>query len=128
MTEQEAALRVRAPHDLGRTANDYGLKFYDVTATTQAHAIPTGWRGQHVIIHNRGSVEAFYAFSEHSDAAIDETPTATAAGAVDSIARPIAAGAIQRCQIPNGTIGTTMYFVRRATATTSLLLDPGEPE
>ncbi len=129
MTKDSAALRIRAPHDTGRTANDYGLRFYDCTTAAQANAIPTAWKGTQVIITNRGSVEAFYAFSKSALATIDETPTATAAGEVASIGRPIAAGAVHRCEMPIWEVGDTMYLIRRcASSTTSLLLDPGEPE
>lgn len=128
MTKESAALRVRSPHDVGRTANDFGLKFYDVTTSSQAHAVPDAWKGCQVIITNRGSGEVFYAFSTNALAAIDETPTATAAGASDQIARPIAAGDVHRVELPPWEAGQTLYLVRRAVATgTGLLLEAGEP-
>lgn len=129
MTKESAALRVRMPNDVGRTANDYGLLLYDCTTSSQAHAVPSACvPGGEVIIHNRGSVEAFYAFSTSASAAIDETPTATASGASDQIARPIAPGDIHRGELPPWEKGQTLYLVRRcASSSTSLLVEPGEP-
>ncbi len=128
MTFDSAAARIRAPHDIGRTANDYGLKLYDCTTSAQAHAVPTAWKEAEILITNTGSVAAFYAFSKSVLATIDETPTASASGAFDTIARPIAAGATHRCQLPPWDAADTLYLIRRSTATTSLLLEPGEPE
>lgn len=122
------AARVRVPNDIGRTANDYGCRLYTVTTSAQANALPDSWGGRWIIIRNVGSVEAHFAFSRSSSAAINTSPTATAAGATDQVASRIAAGEVQQRQLPAWDVSVETYFVRKSSAATELLLELGDGE
>jgi hypothetical protein len=119
--EEVKAARIRAPNDFGRTANDFGGKLFDCTTTHQAHALPASWKGKWIILHNRGSVAAHFAFSAHSDAEVDPAATAIAAGEEDKVGEILDAGEKQHRLLPKFGDNDTCYFVREcASSTTSV--------
>jgi hypothetical protein len=134
--EEERAARIRVPHDIGRTANDFGNKLFVCDTTIDIDALPgdltgTGddWRGRWVIIRNIGSVAAWFAFSTHDDAAVDATPTATDVGASSQTGSYIAAGEVQQRQLPYWERAASLYFVRiTASGSTEILLELGDGE
>lgn len=128
--EETRAARVRFPHDMGRTANDYGAPLFTCTNVIARNALSyEDYSGKWVILRNCGSVEAHFAVSTHDDAAIDPTPTASAAGEEDQTAGRIAAGEVQQRQLPTWDKSVTVYFCRiTASGSTELQIEIGEGE
>lgn len=125
-----AAAAVRAPHDVGRTANDFGvLKFTAGSAADTtvhfANAIPTAWRGFWVELYVSGGTPGTdrmdFAFSGHSNAEVSTAVAASAAGASDKVGASVPTGTTLSVLVPPTGDSTLLnpppiYFVRESTA------------
>lgn len=127
--EEERAARIRSPHDLGRTANDFGNLLFTCDSSGDIDALPAEWSGRWYIVRNLGSVAAWFAFSKEDDAVVDPTPTAADAGTASQVGSYIAPGEVQQRQLPYWEKGESLYFVRyTASSSTELLLELGDSE
>jgi len=121
MSTFDPTLRPRAPNDNGRAAGDYGVRFFDATTTSQAHAIPREFCGCMVELY--AAAEVHFAFSTRSAAAVDFAVAATAAGASANAGGILPAAALRRVQVPPCPPGETMYFVRDAGGSTTVRME-----
>jgi hypothetical protein len=119
-----AAAAVSAPHDIGRTANDFGVRRYTAETTFRADTVPDTWRGKWVELYvtggTAGTDSVHYAFSLSSAAEVSTAVAATNAGATDKVGAVIPTGETRHVLIPVGgdpAAGTgDIYFVRDSTA------------
>lgn len=109
--------RGRPAHDGGRTADDFGCIAFDVTSTSQAHAIPREYQGKVVDLLALVTGGADYAFSLRSGAAVAFGTTGTAAGTQTQIGGRLIENVRHRVTVPSGAPGETVYFVRDAAGT-----------
>ena len=121
--------RTRAPLNLpGDAANDFNVRIFDVTATSQAHAVPANWAGKVVRIYFIGTAAtdvAVFGFSKNSAAVLDGTQTGSAAGQSTSAGLAIADKQFMDFHLPTKQGSESIYFVRDAktgTGTAYLLL------
>lgn len=125
MSELDKAAVVRAPFD-NLTANDFQVRKFTVTSTHAANAVPKGWYGQWVEIYVTGGTAGtdamHYAFSQASNAEVDTSVSATAAGASSKVGAVIPTGETRQIKIPlpsltgQATDGQ-LYFVREGSTT-----------
>ena len=121
--EQRAA-DVRAPNDRLRDANDFGVLKFTSGTTHSANVLPKDWHEKFVTIYATGPVH--FAFSEHSDAEVDSSVTATAAGAsakvggiVDTLPRAV--------RVPRPPTDGRVYFVRESAASETVYMELSSP-
>lgn len=121
------AAKVRAPHDLGQTANDFGVMNFTAPTTHAAHVLPNTWQGQwaelHVVGGTAGTDYVDYAFSLASNAEVDTSVAATAAGISAKVGGRIPTGEKVMVLIPKyktpgqGPVSEgDIYFVREGSA------------
>jgi hypothetical protein len=110
--ELDKAARIRSPHDMGRTAQDYGHRLFTATSTIARNALGDEWSGRWYIIENQGDVAVWFAISDDVTATIDPTPTATAAGAFSTVGTKLEPGEKQQRQMPPWEKGAVIYFMR----------------
>lgn len=116
-TEQHKAAVVRAPNDIGRTANDFGVLKFTATTTHAANALPDAWAGQWVRIYVITGGDLHFAFSTSSSAEVDRSVSATAAGASAKVGDFLEGASETHVRLPNIDVpGETLYFVRESTA------------
>lgn len=113
------ATQSRAPNDVGRTANDFGVLIFTCAAAHRADALPDHWKGRRIGIHAVGGAMDV-AFSTSSIAEVDTSVAATDAGAAAKAGRTIASGATEYFVLPDPD-GKTLYFVREGAATSARL-------
>lgn len=121
---------IQAPYDIA-TANDFNVRLFTAGTTHLANALPKSWHGKYIEISADGGV-VDWAVSQHSDAEVDRSVAATAAGASAKVGGRLPDGlefAVQR-KLPDAPSATTLYFVRESdTADTvvriSLVDSPG---
>lgn len=112
---------VRAPidswdADQGFLANDFGVRKFDVTTSSQAHALPQKWFGrspQWVDVWSTVD-DAEVAFSTSASAEVDRTVAATAAGASAKVGMPIPQKQWTPMLLPTPPAGGNIYFVRQS--------------
>ena len=100
---------IRAPYDK-TTPNDFGAVKFTVTATVAKDVIPASLRG--CLVQIVSSVDAEFAFSEHSNAEVDFAVVATAPGVSLKVGGKLFAGIPVLCRVPFGS--AALYFVRDA--------------
>lgn len=112
----------RAGSTTAIVADDFGVRKYDATTSSQAHTVPAHWNGREVLITASGGV-VHYGWSTLSSAVINSAAAATAAGTVSQVGMPIpdSLAAITRSRIPYAN-GQPIYFVRDATATADVYM------
>lgn len=106
----------RAPHDVGRAANDFGELVFSCDTAHKVNALPASFQGQRVTVHAIGGA-ADVAFSDRATAEVDTSVAATDAGAAAKVGRTIPSGAITTFVLPKLERGKTLYFVREGAAT-----------
>ena len=123
---------IRAPHDVGRTANDFGCRKFTVPTAHAANALPEAWRGaRYVIVQHLTGSDFDIAFSKESDAEVDPSVTATAAGASAKVGQRIRSGESVHMMLPAWPEGESLYFVRQSidasTAEANVMLADFDP-
>lgn len=109
---------IKAPLDR-ETQNDYGVRKFSGTTSSQINALPPEWAGKYVHIRITSADAAcllHYGFSHRSDSVVDAGVAATAAGASASVGWPIGVGETAPEQLPSIQPGEAIYFVRDASA------------
>ncbi len=98
---------------LDRGSNDFGVRFFTATTTSQAHALPREWQGRYVVMRADGA-DVHYGFSPNPSAAIDSGVAATAAGASAGAGGIIPDGTSFETHrvVPRVVAGGDIYFVR----------------
>lgn len=132
LSQEDRAARLRAAHDLGRTANDFGVLKIAATTTHGVNPLPASWSGRWVIMRATGG-DVHFGFSTSSSAEIDTAASAAAAGSstqgtsskVGDVI-PDGLGYETHRQLPNIESGQTLYFVREATASATVYLALGD--
>lgn len=109
------ATQSRAPNDVGRTANDFGVLIFTCDTSHKVNALPDHWKGRRVGIHAVGGA-ADVAFSTSASAEVDTSAAAADAGTAAKAGRTIASGATEYFVLPEPD-GKTLYFVREGAAT-----------
>lgn len=120
--EDEKAARIRAPNDLGRTANDFGVLKFDCDTTHGANALPASWPGRWVKIRATGG-DVHYGFSTASNAEVDRAVASSSAGASSKVGGIVADGLAnaEHVQLPYVESGQSLYFVREATVDNTIV-------
>jgi hypothetical protein len=109
---------IKAPRDKD-TQNDYGVRKFTVTTSSQIHELPAAWAGRIVhlrIIAAAADTEMHYGFSTRSDSIVDAAEAATAPGASVEVGWPILPGEIAPEELPDIKPGEKLYFVRDGSA------------
>ena len=113
------ASNVRAPHDIGQTANDFQEYHFTCPTNHAANAVPSHFKGQYVRLY--ATAECYFAFSTNSAAEVDSTPpTATAAGENDKVGRLLPATTEMHVLVPDSP--DTVYFVREGQASCQIFM------
>lgn len=135
--EDLRALMVRAPHDAGRTANDFAVLKWDSDIAHQEGTMPAEFSGRWIVIYCVGSVTHF-AFSKTTGREVDNaaargttTPVTTKVGGV------LADGPQfwRRIKLPywqpkaiDGIAGESLFFVRESIAdNTAVYMELSDP-
>ena len=104
------AQHVLAPNDYSGPADDFGVREFDCSGTSQANVIPEGWSNNYVNLYSATGCR--FAFSKSSTAVVNGTPTATAAGTSSQVGGVLAAGERRNVFIPQVSPDQRVYFVR----------------
>lgn len=116
--------RAKAPFDQTAGGSDFGVRLFDSTTTSQAHAIPAAWTGKIVDLYVPvGGAEVHFGFSKNASASIDEAAAASAAGTSANVGGVVAPGQHRRLYVPLAKKGEPMYFVRASLSTTSVRME-----
>ncbi len=107
-----------AAHDK-KTANNFNVLKFTGETTHAANVIPETWVGQEVEIYVSGG-DLHYGFSTHSDAEIDRSVSATAAGASAKVGAVLPDGNYDQVVLPDSP--SPVYFVREATASVTVFI------
>ncbi len=120
---------VRAPIDniivpsVAAVANDFGVLKFTVTTTHAANALPDSWSGKYVNLVS--PVEVDFAFSHASNAEVDTSVTATAAGASVKVGGKLLAGERRHVRLPlwDPNQNVKCYFVREAGSSSAVYVE-----
>ncbi len=121
MSELDKAAVVRAPVDNAAVPNDFQVRYFTVPTTHAADALPKGWYGQwvemYVVGGAAGTDAMYYGFSKASNAEVDRTVAATAAGASDKVGGVVPTGETRQVKLPRPSLdgqatAEQLYFVR----------------
>ncbi len=121
MSAQYQAVHVKPPFNTADHAtDDYNVRLFDATTTSQAHAVPAEFCGKYVTLMATGD-EVHYGFSTESGASINAGLAASAAGASTAAGDVLANGVHNRVpvRVPTPPPGGTIYFVRETPSTTA---------
>jgi len=121
---EQIAADVRAPNDVGADANEFGVRKFTSGTTHTANVLPKSREGRFVTIYATGEVH--FAFSPHSDAEVDRSVTATAAGASAKVGGIV--GEVPRSmRVPRSGIEGSIYFVRESAAPQTVYMELSSP-
>jgi hypothetical protein len=115
---------VRSPTENADSDTPPNISTAVFTATTNhaANAVPKRWEGMFVEITVTGG-NLWYFFDKDSDAEVDRTEAASAAGNTGAkVGRYIPSGETRQVIIPEAPAGGSMYFVRESDATTTVYM------
>lgn len=133
-SEEQRAARLRAAHDLGRTANDFGGLKFASTTTHGVNPLPTDWSGRWVIMRATGG-DVHFGYSTSASAEIDRVAAAAAAGSTTQGTKlkvgdiiPDGLSAETHRQLPYWEPGETVYFCHEATAATTVYIVLGDAD
>ncbi len=112
------ATHVSAPNDVGRTADDFGVGKFAVTATHGVNPLPAEWSGKWIQLKFIGTATVVHvAFSKSATAEVDVATSAAAAGSTtalvfDEVGAPFEMDVWHDMKLPDWIAGETMYLVR----------------
>lgn len=109
------ATQSRAPNDVGRTANDFGVLVFTCAAAHRADALPDHWKGRRIGVQPIGG-DADIAFSANANAEVDTSAAASDAGTAAKAGRTVTGDTTEYFVLPDPD-GKTLYFVREGAAT-----------
>lgn len=128
--EDLRALQPRAPHDAGRTANEFAVLKWDADTAHQEGTLPAEFSGRWVVMYATGGIVHF-AFSKTTGREVDRTvASGTTTGASTKVGGVLADGVQfwRRLKLPywqtkvvDGVAAETLYFVRESTVDNSVV-------
>lgn len=127
MSIEAAALRLRAPSDYNRAANEFGWKKIAVTTNHAAESLGSGFRGRYIWVMNPdASAFVHIAFSLSSTAEVDQ---AAADGTSAKVGVPIPPATLMRIgPLPSHDSTATLYMIHEGTAAVSFYYGFGDGE
>lgn len=128
--EDTRALLIRAAHDAGRTANDFGVLKWDSDMVHQEGTLPAEFSGRWVVMYCTGG-DTHYAFSKTTGREVDRAAArGTTSGTVDKVGAVLADGLGNQVhrRLPFWEKSETCYFIRESTAdNTTVYMELADP-
>lgn len=119
-TAERLAADVRAPNDVGRVADDFGVLKFTSDTTHKTHVLPKEWEGRYVTIYATGDVH--FAFSTSPTAEVDRSVTAIDAGAASKVGGIV--GTIPRSmRLPRAALDGRVYFTRESASAATVYIE-----
>ena len=121
MSAQYQAVHVKpAFNTADHATDDYDVRKFNATTTSQANAIPAKFCGKYVTLFATGD-DVHFGFSTESGATIDSGLSETAAGAATGAGDVLANGIQNRVpvRVPTPPPGGSIYFVRETASGTA---------
>ncbi len=120
---QAKAIKIRIPSDVGRTANDFGVKKIAVTTSHAQTELAAEWGGRFVkalFIGTSGDT-CHIGFSRTTGREVDTSESATTAGATDQVGWPIQHGIVEHFFVPDNDVAV-QYLIHEGSAAGTLYL------
>jgi hypothetical protein len=123
MGAQYQAANIRAP--FGDGVNSTNVRRFTVDNASKSNALPAGWAGKYIYIHNEtADVAVDFFFSTSASATIAAAPAATDAGAGSATqGGTVRGGAERHVRVPSCPDGVPMYFLRICGSTAVVKLE-----
>ena len=124
----QRADHIAAPTDMGRTADDFGVRKIAVTTTHGVNPLPAEWAEKWIEMVFIGAATVVHvAFSTSATAEVDTSTAAAAAGATtqgasDEVGMPYTVNTYHHVKLPFVRRGETLYFVREGDDTATAYL------